>query len=93
MHQIYCFNNGGSAGWYIAAAVADDGHCLATHACSHPVYMRHDLGMDGSTWKHETYNKHFGAGNWELVWVDSPEDPRLKAALELNQKLAHEASH
>jgi hypothetical protein len=55
--------------------------------------MRHDLGMDGSTWKHESYNKHFGEGNWELVWVDSPEDPRLKAALELNQKLAHEASH
>lgn len=34
--------------------------------------MRHDLGMDGSTWKHENYNKHFGTGNWELEWVENP---------------------
>lgn len=51
--------------------------------------MRHDLGMDGSTWKHENYNAHFGEGNWELVWIDDPKgDARLNAAYELNQKLA-----
>lgn len=72
MHTIFCFNNGGSPGFMLAVAVADDGHCLAEHCCSHEGYMRHDLGMDGSTWKHEHYNEHFGAGNWQLEWVSNP---------------------
>ena len=77
----------------IAVAVADDGHCLAQHCCSHEGYMRHDLGMDGSTWKHEKYNAHFGEGNWELVWISSPkDDPRLQKACELNQNLERSRS-
>lgn len=87
-HKIYCFNNGGSPGWLSAVALADDGHCLAGHTCSHEGYMRHDLGMDGSTWKHENYNKHFGEGNWELEWVENPKTHEgLQAAIKLNAQL------
>lgn len=87
-HKIYCFNNGGPPEWLQACAIADDGHCLAGHICSHEGYMRHDLGMDGSTWKHELYNDHFGAGNWELEWVDDPKTHAgLQAALKLNAAL------
>lgn len=69
--KIYCFNNGGSPGWLEAVALGEDGQHLASHICSHEGYMRHDLGMDGSTWKHENYNKAYGEGNWELEWVDT----------------------
>lgn len=84
-HKIYCFNNGGSPGWLSAVAIAEDGHHLAGHICSHEGYMRHDLGMDGSTWKHEKYNEHYGEGNWELEWVSDINDhPGLTEALRLN---------
>lgn len=87
-HKIYCFNDGGSPGWLHAVALADDGHCLAHHICSHEGYMKHDLGIE-SSWKHEFYNEHFGEGNWELEWVDNPETHEgLTAAYVLNQKLA-----
>jgi len=50
--------------------------------------MRHDLGVEGSNWKHENYDKHFGVGNWEISWV---EDPRthdgLNRAIELNKSI------
>lgn len=71
-----------------AIAIAEDGNVLAEHCCSSEHYMRHDLGMDGSTWKHENYDKHYGAGNWECVWVADPSNsPELDAAIELNKKL------
>lgn len=90
-HEIYCFNNGGAAGFYQALAVADDGNVLASHLCSHECFMAHDLGMT-SDWKHEEYNKHFGAENWILVWIDDPkDDPRIKKAMELNAKLGEES--
>lgn len=53
MKKIYCFNNGGSPDWLSAIAICEDGHVLAQHICSHECYMRHDLGMDGSEWKHK----------------------------------------
>jgi hypothetical protein len=88
LHTIYCFNNGGREGWMHAVAIADDGHCLAQHICSHEGYMRHDLGIE-SEWKHENYNKHFGAGCWQLEWVDDPPNHKgLQKAFELNQALA-----
>lgn len=71
-HKIYCFNNGGSYGWMQAVAFGDDGIAIAGHTCTCEAYMRHDLGMDGSDWKHDVYNEHFGVGNWELEWVDDP---------------------
>lgn len=86
--KIYCFNNGGSYGWMSAVAIAEDGHCLAGHTCTSEGYMRHDLGMDGSTWKHENYDKHYGAGNWELEWVDKPETHEgIQKAFALNALL------
>jgi hypothetical protein len=32
--KIYCFCNGGSPGWYVVMAMAEDGHVLASHVCS-----------------------------------------------------------
>lgn len=87
MHTIYCFNNGGSQDWYVAMAIADDGHALASHICSHPSYMQHDLGLT-SDWKHDNYNAHFGVGNWKLEWVEDPRNhPGLQEAYRLNQLL------
>lgn len=87
--KIYCFNNGGRPEWLEAMALAEDGTVLAGHICSHEGYMRHDLGMAGSTWKHEHYNKHYGEGNWELEWCDTEtlkDHEGLTAAIALNQK-------
>lgn len=93
--KIYCFNNGGSPGWYHAIAIAEDGHVLAGHVCSHPSFIPHDLGI-ASTWKHEKYNAHYGEGNWELELVayeDLDNHPGLKAAFAKNDALqAAEAS-
>ena len=87
-HKIYIFSNGGEAGWMSAVAIADDGHCLAQHICSHEGFMAHDMGIT-SNWKHENYNKHFGEGNWELEWVSNPlSHAGLDAAYKLNQQLA-----
>lgn len=90
MHKIYCFNNGGSKDWWYAQAIADDGHALAGHICSHPGFMKHDLGIT-SNWKHEIYDKHFGAGNWELEWVEDIEaHPGIVEAFRLNKMLSAE---
>lgn len=85
MKKIFCFNNGGSGGMYQAVAIAEDGTCVAQHCCSHEAWMAHDLGIT-SDWKHENYNAHYGAGNWELVWVDEPKSHLgLTEAFRLNQ--------
>ena len=90
-HEIYCFNNGGSPRFLNALALADDGHVVAEHLCSNEFYMAHDLGIT-SDWKHEEYNKHFGEGNWTLIWIDDPvNDERVKSAMVLNEKLREEA--
>lgn len=88
-HKIYAFNNGGSPGWLDAVAIADDGHVIGRHICSHEAFMRHDLGVTGD-WEHENYNKYFGAGNWEIEWVETDQinsHEALKAAIELNKAL------
>lgn len=94
-NKIYCLNNGGSPGWLHAVAVGHDGHILAEHICSHEFYMQHDLGM-GSTWKHESYDKHFGKDNWELEWVETDKldsHEGLRQAIELNKKLDKSVDH
>lgn len=71
-----------------AVAIAEDGHVLAMHVCSSEGFMRHDLGVSGSDWKHENYDKHFGAGNWEISWVDEPKKHEaLQRAFELNKAI------
>lgn len=42
---IYGFNNGGSAGWFSAVALSQDGTVLGGHCCSAEGYMEHDLGI------------------------------------------------
>lgn len=94
--KIYGFNNGGSTGWYSAVAIGEDGAHLASHICSSEGFMPHDLGMDGrSDWKHDIYDKHFGAGNWETEFVsygNVEKHAGLQKALELN-KQAGESEH
>ena len=72
--KIFVFINGGQPEWYPVSALAEDGHFLAGHLCSHEGYVKHDMGFT-SDWKHEHYNKHYPDG-WELVYV--PPD-RVKA--------------
>lgn len=62
---IYGFNNGGSAGWLQAVAIAQDGTPLGGHVCSSEGYMRHDLGVLEGTRpdRHEqSYQKHYPDG-------------------------------
>ena len=93
-HKIYCFNNSRTVtDWNNIIAVADDGHCLARHIYSHLGYFKHDIGIE-SNWKHDLYNKHFGEGNWELVWIDDPvpgKHPEFDAAMALYQQLAEDS--
>jgi hypothetical protein len=84
---IYAFCNGGSGDWWNMLALAEDGHCLAGHVCSHPSYGRGDMGVTGD-WKHDLYAKHYPQG-FEVVWIDDPRtDERLRAAYLKNQALA-----
>lgn len=86
-HTIYCFCNGGLPTLLHACALADDGHVLANHGCSDLGFCKHDLGI-GSNWKHDSYDAHFGAGNWTLEWVEDPENHAgFQAAIKLNSEL------
>lgn len=90
MNTIYCFNNGGSAGFQAAIGIAEDGNCLAQHLCSHEGFMKHDLGMT-SDWKHENYNEHYGKGNWQLEWIESNDidsHEGLQKAFKLNAEIS-----
>ena len=90
--RIFIFNNGGPHRFLHACAIAEDGHVVAGHCCSHEGFMRHDMGMDGSDWKHDAYNAHYPQG-WELEWVDGHKietHPGIQAALKLNAALLEE---
>lgn len=94
---IMGFNNGGSPGWYSAVALAEDGHCLGGHCCSHEGYMPHDLGILEGTRKdrhEESYQPHY-PGGYRMVFVPTAEiegHEKLQRAFELNKKLAKEAA-
>lgn len=87
---IYGFNNGGSPGFLMALAMAEDGRVLGSHACSHECYMRHDLGIlrDCRTDRHENdYQKHYPDG-YRMEFVPTPEiatHTGFQAALERNR--------
>jgi hypothetical protein len=90
--KIYCFiNSGKGTDWVTALALAEDGHCLASHDSSCDAWAHHDIGHT-SDWKHEEYRKHYPDG-YEVEWV---EDPRahagLAAAYAKNQELAKAAA-
>lgn len=88
--KIYCWINSESPGWYCSIALCEDGHALTGHASSTPGWARHDMGVR-SDWKHDVYDLHCGAGNWELEWVSRKDvngHAGIEAAAELNRALA-----
>jgi hypothetical protein len=92
---IYGFNNGGAPEWLQAVAIAQDGHVLGSHICSHEGYMPHDLGMvKGSRPdRHENdYQKHYPDG-YRMDFVpfkDVEGHEALKKAFVLNELLEDE---
>lgn len=81
--------------WYSCLAMAEDGHVLAEHICSHPHWGPLDLGVRGDTpignQKRAKYAEHYPNG-YEIVWLTDPSDPRLVAAYALNQQIAAQQS-
>jgi len=83
-HRIFVFIDARNERDCIPVAIAEDGTFLAGHYCTLG-FQRHDMGLDGSTWKHELYRDHYPDG-YELIWVDDPDtDPDCAAAIALNQ--------
>lgn len=58
--------------WQVVA-LGDDGAQIAQHTSTSLDWAREDIGLDGSTRKHDLYDAHFGPGNWRLEWVAQPE--------------------
>ncbi len=99
MKKIYLFNNSWVPGrpehdWNVGYALAEDGNVLASHVSSNNEWLKHDLGLTNSQWQHEKYNKHYGIGGWELVWIDDAtanDNQGFNAALKLNEELRAKA--
>lgn len=69
--KIYVFCNSCAPKWHVAYAIAEDGHCLASHVCSDHGFIPHDMGLDPDGWKRELYDAHYPDG-YELEWVPNP---------------------
>lgn len=85
--KIYCWvNSGRGTDWQVVMAMAEDGHCLASHVSSCEAWAKHDIGYS-SKWKHEAYAKHYPDG-YELEWVDDARNHAgLDAAYAKNQAM------
>ena len=94
--KIYAFSNGGSPGWYYAVALAEDGHVLGDHLCSHEGYIPGDLGVTPGSRpdRHEgQYSKHYPDG-YEMEFVPHAQiagHAGLQAAIAANAALPDEA--
>lgn len=92
---IYGFNNGGSAGWYSACLIAEDGTGLGGHICSHEGYMPGDLGIlkDSGSDRHEGFKAHYPDGyRMDFVPHSQVRDhAALAEAFRLNKLLAEKA--
>lgn len=93
--KIFVFSNVKGGGDGICYAMAEDGHVLGEHWCSHELWAKHDLGVvEGSRPdRHEEYAKHYPNG-YEMEFVHSSEigdHPGIERAYELNQKMREEA--
>ena len=89
---IYGFNNGGAERFLEAHLLAQDGHHLGSHICSHECYMPHDLGVvEGSRPdRHETFRAHYPDG-YRMDFVslhDTLSNPGLTEAIRANAALA-----
>ena len=75
----------------ISTALAEDGHALAGHLSSSEGWAQHDMGLGGSTWKHDRYAEHYPDG-YELVWVGTDLNvagyPGLEQAYAAHTRLA-----
>lgn len=68
-------------------ALSEDGDCITEHLSSNTTWGKHDMGI-GSNWKHDSYDKEYGAGNWELIYVDEEveESDDFKLAVQRNHE-------
>lgn len=92
--KIFIFSNVVGGGDGVCLALAEDGHCLGSHWCSHEGYARLDLGMvePYRQDRRDAYTKHYPNG-YEMVFVPASEvkgHPGIDAAYALNQRLAQE---
>lgn len=84
---IYGFNNGGPRGFLQGVIMAESGHVLGGHCCSHEGYMLADLGMleDTRPDRHEeSFRIHYPDG-YRMTFVSSDQvltHPGLLAAIE-----------
>ena len=90
--RIMVFNNSqGGGDWNSCVAIAESGHALGNHICSHENYAPHDLGVIEGTRedRHETYRKHYPDGYvMEFVpAVDIEGHERLQAAFKRNDEI------
>lgn len=94
MNKIYVASEQLQEEWFHSIALAEDGTALAGHASSTLAWAYRDMGVHPeSNWKHAHYDAHYGAGNWELEWVDDPANHEgFQAALKLNQAHAMDKS-
>lgn len=88
---IYGFNNGGGSGFMEAILIAESGHILGSHLCSHEGFMRGDLGIYKGTRpdRHEHFKKHYPDGyRMDFVgYSDVREHEGINRAFEANKNL------
>lgn len=83
--KIYIFDNSPNGDqWHHAVALAEDGHGLGSHICSHPAYIPYDMGITSER-KREEYRAHYPDG-YELI-LTTATSPEVQAAYKLNQEL------
>ena len=55
-------------------AVSEDGEILTGHMSSSIEFLKHDLGapngIQSPGYKHDIYEKKYGKGNYEVIWVE-----------------------
>lgn len=91
---ICAFSSVVGGGDGICYAIAEDGHVLGSHWCSHEGYAPHDLGVlkGAQPDRHEEYQKHYPDG-YRMDFIpakDAKEHAGLTAVFALNQKLPKE---
>lgn len=82
MMTIYVFcNQCAQRDWHSIVALGADGRGVAGHVCSSHGFAQHDMGFT-SDWKHDRYDAAYGAGNWQLEYVETvPGQPITHAGL------------
>lgn len=87
--KIFVFSNVKGGGDGPCYAMAEDGHVLGSHYCSHEGFASRDLGVTPGSRpdRHEDYKKHYPDG-YEMEFVPASAIDRhvaLQKAFELNK--------